>query len=157
MPQDLVSATLEERVKEEIFTAIKSINALMPFLVNFDSKDGFVLMGDKTIAFVEKAIDLAKNNPSLIPSYIDAAEMEKDYNLSRDLSAVATEMTALLEKIRETSYAAGSDAYNAALQFYTASKAAEKAGVPGLTSIVSELGKRFPSKKTAKLQDIKEV
>lgn len=157
MPQDLVSATLEERVKADIYTAMKSITTQMPFLVNFDCKDGFVMMGDKTIAFVKKAIELAKNNPDLLPSYIDAAEMEKDYNLSRDLSAIATEMSALLEKIKETSYAAGSDAYNAALQLYTASKAAEKAGVPGMTSIVSELGKRFPSKKVIKLQDAKEV
>jgi len=150
MSQNLISADLDEKVKSEILTQIKNLNALMPFLTKFDSKDGFVMMGDKTIAFVEKAIELAKNNPALVPSYIETSEMEKDFHLSRDLSSIATELATLLEKIRQTSYAAGSDAYNTALQFYTSSKAADKAGVPGMNNVVTELSKRFPAKRQTK-------
>jgi len=147
--QNLISANLDENTKTEVITKIREINSLLPFTINLsaDDKQGLVVMGDKSIAFVEKALEMAKSNKELIPPYLDMAEMENDLKTAKNLAGIIYEMEAVLEKIRNTYLAAGSDAFVSALTFYNVAKSASKAGVPGLNSMLEELKQRFPGKR----------
>jgi hypothetical protein len=45
-------------------------------------------MGAKTISFVEKAYDFTRQNPNLVPPYLDLAAFGVDFNAVRSLWTV---------------------------------------------------------------------
>jgi hypothetical protein len=49
-------------------------------------------MGDKTLAFVQKALEYAEANPTLVPAYLDIAEAKKDFSLSQDLNLMKIQL-----------------------------------------------------------------
>ena len=52
----------------------------------------------------------------------------------------------LVEKLDDTTLQAGSEAYTAALVFYTAVKGAARAGEPGMKTVYDDLQARFPGR-----------
>jgi hypothetical protein len=103
-------------------------------------------MGDKTLAFVTKALDYAKQNPTLAPAFLNVPEFEKDVTAVTSLNNVLRPLQQLTEKLDDTTLQAGSEAYAAALIFYTSVKSAAKAGVPGTKNIYDDLQARFPGR-----------
>ncbi|MDR1218111.1 MAG: hypothetical protein LBK73_00700, partial [Treponema sp.] len=75
-------------------------------------------MGEKTIAFVEKAYDFARQNPNLIPPYLDVAAFGVDFDDAHSLWTLLNTAQQLEEGIGDTEMTAGSEAYQAALVFY---------------------------------------
>ncbi len=145
MPYQNISAVLSEDQRREILDLIQNINNRLNFLINLtpDERQALPKMGDKTQAFVAKAIELAKMNPVLVPPYVNINEMEKDYNLALSLKEIVTQVQSLSEKLSDTYLAAGSEAYVTALAFYNSAKAAAKMNVSGTDAIVNELSERF--------------
>jgi hypothetical protein len=149
--QNLVSAEVTDAVKSEIKTHVNTIDSSLPFLLaltNSDRKGGLKL-GDKTVAFVEKAIDYANAYPSLVPAYIDLNEIEKDYELQKDLIDILQWINSLVQKIEDTQQEAGAEAYNGILGFYQSVKVAAEKNVPGARAIYEDLSERYPGKKKA--------
>ena len=149
MSQNLVTAELTDAIKDEILTKIAEITALLPFVINLSAEERQQVpkMGDKSIAFVEKALELAATNAELVPPYLNIEELGIDLQLSKQLLPIEMALASLSEKVSDTQMAAGSDAYTASLIFYNTMKGAVRAGVPGIDSAVSELKQRFPYKK----------
>ncbi len=145
MPYQNISADLSEDIRRQVLDLIQNINDRLNFLINLtpDERQSLPKMGDKTQAFVAKAIELAKMNPTLVPPYVDISEMEKDYNLAMKLKDIVTQVQSLSEKLSDTYLAVGSEAYLTALAFYNSAKAAAKMNVPGTNVIVNELSERF--------------
>lgn len=143
-----ISAELKDNEKQEILDLIHQIESKLPFLINLTSDERHSLpkMGDKTVAFVDKAIELAQRNPALVPPYVNLDELARDFELANKLRDIVNAITVLYEKISDTYLAVGSEAYVAALAFYNSAKAAAKLNVPGTDVIVNELGKRFVKK-----------
>ena len=103
-------------------------------------------MGDKTVAFVTKAAEHAAQNPSLVPPYVDLAELQKDLNAVEKLRAFYNPMAQMTKMLDDTMLLAGSEAYVAALAFYNAVKGAARANVPGAALIYEDLRERFPGR-----------
>lgn len=82
-------------------------------------------MGDKSIAFVSKALELAAQNPILVPAYLDLSEAEKDFELTQNLMPIEQELLTLLRAVEDVMMVAGSD-------------------VPGAQAVYDELSSRFP-------------
>lgn len=150
--QNLVSAEITEAVKSDIQTNISNINAALPFLLALSNEDrkGGLKLGDKTVAFIDKALDYAGSNPSLVPPYVNLAEVQKDYQLQKALIDVQQWMASLLQKIEDTRQEAGAEAYNGILGFYQAVRVAAEKNVPGARAIYEDLSKRFPGTRKPK-------
>jgi hypothetical protein len=148
MPYSNISAALTDEQRETILTKLDEINALLPFLVNLSPDERHMLpkMGNKTEPFVEKALGYSQTNPNLVPPYIDAAELKKDFELVKQLTPVLTKMAQLHEKLDDTMLALGSEAFTAALAIYNTTKAASKSNIPGIKSIYDDLKARFPGR-----------
>jgi hypothetical protein len=147
--QNLVSAAITEDVKAQIQANINSIAEILPFLLaltNEDRQSGLKL-GDKTIALIDKGIDYADNNPTLVPAYVNFAEVKKDYQLQKDLIGILQLLYSLVQKIEDTQQEAGAEAYNGVLAFYQAVRVAAEKNVPGARVIYEDLSKRFPGRK----------
>jgi hypothetical protein len=145
MPYQNISYELKEDTKQEILSFLTQITDRLPFLINLTPEERHALpkMGDKTYPFVDKALELAQQNPNLVPPYLNVEELRRDFDLATKLRPIVSALNSLTEKLNDTQLAVGSEAYTAALQFYNSSKSAAKSNVPGTDSIVSELGKRF--------------
>ncbi|MDR2764231.1 MAG: hypothetical protein LBB90_04300 [Tannerella sp.] len=101
-------------------------------------------MGEKTFAFVEKAYDYAKSNPTLCPSFLDMNAFEADYADAHNLWNLRNKAKQFYEIINDIVALSGSEAYQSSLLFYHAVKMAVTQGVPGAKAIYDELRKRFP-------------
>jgi hypothetical protein len=145
MPYQNISYELKDDEKNEIANLINQINQKLPFFINLTQEERINLpkMGDKTIPFVEKALELAQTNPNLVPPYINVEELRKDFELSNKLREILNLVGQLYEKLSDTYMAVGSEAYISALSFYNSAKNASKQNVPGTDVVVNELGKRF--------------
>jgi hypothetical protein len=98
-------------------------------------------MGDGSEAFCRKAHDVMAENVNLLPGNLDVAEMGRDLDSHDALNTRMVRLTRLLEKVRDTDIALGSDVMVAALAGYGFLKLAGKG--EGLDAISRELGKRF--------------
>ncbi|MDR2481138.1 MAG: hypothetical protein LBD07_02455 [Spirochaetaceae bacterium] len=104
-------------------------------------------MGDKSLAFVEKAHSYAHDNPGLVPNYLDIDAFDVDFADARGLLNLLALVRQIEEILEDTVTSAGSDAYHAALAFYHNVQAAVKEDSPGAKAILDDLKVRFASNK----------
>jgi hypothetical protein len=103
-------------------------------------------MGEKTIAFVEKAYDFARQNPALVPPYLDVDAFGVDFSDAHGLWTLLNTVEQLEEGIGDTEMIAGSEAYQSALVFYNSVKMAASQDIPGAKAVYEELKTRFPQR-----------
>ena len=127
-------------------------NLLKPFLVALtpDQRKTILKMGDKSLPFVEKALEYSKSNANLLPVYIDLPEWEKDAIAHRQLVELYRICEQLCSNIDDTGMLTGSESFMAALGFYNNTKQAAKMNVPDAKPVADDLAMRFPSRPTAK-------
>lgn len=147
-----ISETIGQVKKEEVMELKQKIEVLLPFLisVNVAEQKNKQKIGDKDRGFLEKIIDYCNQNPALIPTYMDNAEMQKDFNFYRDLIEITRAFAILQTKMEDTAMLAGTEALAAANVFYNAVKTAAKQGVSGAEDIYNDLKKRYPGGGKAK-------
>ncbi|MDR2130307.1 MAG: hypothetical protein LBP56_03935 [Odoribacteraceae bacterium] len=129
-----------------------ALGLLSPYLLTLTLEERHILpkMGDKTLGFVEKALDYARHYPRLCPSYLDISAFGVDMTDATGLRAVYISAKQLSDGIDDTVMVAGSEAYRAALVFYKAVKAAAALDIPGAKEVYNDLKARFPSIKRKK-------
>ncbi len=149
MAQDnQVSAILNQTDLDEIRSAVELIQSKLTFLVNLTplERQTYSKMGDKTVAFVQKSLEHAKENQNLVPPFMNLDEFKKDMNLIRNLSKVLRPINQLSEGLDDTIMLAGHESYQAALIFYNSVKMARKMNIHGVDSVYDDLKERFPGR-----------
>ncbi|MBW4693865.1 MAG: hypothetical protein KME27_19145 [Lyngbya sp. HA4199-MV5] len=141
-----ISATLVQADREAVMVAVTTIKEKLPFLIDLtaDERKALPKMGDKSRAFVSKALEVATQNPNFLPRSFDLEEMRKDVQLFEAMYPIVVALTQLQELVDDTCLAAGSEAYAAALQVYNYAKASGQGA--GLDAVVGEMGQRFARK-----------
>ena len=156
-----VSIVISDDAMKNIQTGIDLIHASLPDLITLtpEQRRSLPKMGDKTQAFVSKSIGYARQNPAVLPKYLDIEEFSKDSEAYSRLFQISAAVQKLLEEIDDTMLMSGSEAYSASLAFYSSLKTAIAAGEIGLKAIYDDLSARFPGRPTAKIAeaDIKKV
>ncbi|BAY35913.1 hypothetical protein NIES2111_02310 [Nostoc sp. NIES-2111] len=151
MPDSKVSARLTPADREAVMQSINTIKEKLPFLVDLTTEERKSLpkLGDKSRAFVSKALEIATQNPDFLPRSFDLDEMRRDIELFEALYPILLSLTQLQELVDDTSVAVGSEAYAAGLMVYNYAKASGKGA--SLDSMVDDLGRRF-ARKSKKVQ-----
>jgi hypothetical protein len=148
--ENLISTEISAAVMADITEKFNAVNAALAniLLFNLTGQDRLELrkLGDKTMPFVEKALEYASTNPTLVPSYLDLSEANKDLKLTQDLSSILKQISTLNRAVEDTLMVAGSEAYDAALVFYNSVKGASRVNVPGSEAVYNDLQKRFAVK-----------
>jgi hypothetical protein len=150
MKNDKHTTTIPEAAITQVHGQIAAaIQALQPYTVALTphERQTMLKMGDKSLAFVEKAHDYAHDNPALTPGYLDMTAFDIDFADAHGLWSLLTLIKQLEEAVEDTIMAAGSEAYHAALAFYHNAQAAAKDDVPGAKAIFEDLKTRFPGGK----------
>ena len=143
MPQNRISATLPPNDRDAVLAAIATIREKLPFLLDLttDERRALVRFGDKSRAFVTKALEVASHNPELLPRSFDLEEMRKDVQLFADLQPILRAINQLQDLVDDTSIQVGSEAYATALTVYTYVKSSEPGAALDLAA--DALGRRF--------------
>jgi hypothetical protein len=141
---------IPEPVVQQAQGLLDQLNALLsPYeqTLTPEERQSMLSMGDKSVAFVEKAYDLAVQNPPLVPSYLSMSEFELDKTDALRLKTLLNTAQQVVQGIADTEMVSGSEAFQAALVFYNAVKYAASQDVYGAKAIYEELRKRFPRHK----------
>ncbi len=107
-------------------------------------------MGDKSLAFVGKTIQYAKDFPKVIPEIIDIEKLQCEYDKAQELEIVVRKMETILASVKDTRMVAAEHAYMLSLKVYQAFKVANNLDVPGISAIIEDLGKRFNNRTTSR-------
>ncbi len=146
MNDNRISANLTAEIRDRILGEINAIKTQLPFLIDIskDERSSLPKMGDKSRAFVLRALEVATQNDSFLPRSFDVAEMRKDVEITNHLAAIATALAALTELVEDTYILAGSEAYSAALVVYQSAKANGQG--EALDDALDSLAQRFARK-----------
>ena len=114
--------TAEQR--EEAKAALAALAASLPFLIDLspDERAAMPRFGDKSRGFISKALDIAENNPDILPRSFSLDEFRADVEIVENLYAIRNGIDTLLGRVNDTWFAAGSEAYAAALLIYQYAK-----------------------------------
>ncbi len=106
-------------------------------------------MGQKSVEFVNLALNGAESFSEYLLSSFNKAEFAKDIELINKLWKIRVDVASLLEKVDDTIYGASADAMAAADEVYNYLKSASEKNA-AVKALVSEMGKRYerPSKKS---------
>jgi hypothetical protein len=138
IPQEIV-----EKIKNELVAAKDDIKPYSVTLTPHERRT-IIKMGDKSMAFVEKALEFAIANPELRSPLLNIEEFKIDFSDAHKLWTIRNAAKQVFELLDDTTMAAGSEAFQEALIFYNYIKIAAKQDVPGAKAIYEELKRRFP-------------
>lgn len=151
MPKEnSVSIQIKPADLKQVLTLLAEAEAILkPYLIALtpEERKEIPKMSDKTIPFVEKALEYAQTNPQLNPPYLSVPELKIDLEAVSDLTQVIRPVEALYENLSDTIMLSGSEAYVAALTFYNSVKQAAKLNIPNAKPIYDDLSKRFEAQK----------
>jgi hypothetical protein len=146
--ENKISAEIPAATVTDAKSKIEEIRSMLASVLTANlsgaDRQNMLKMGDKTIAFVNKALQFASDNPSLVPTYLDLNEAKKDYALVTAIDSILKGLSTLQRGLEDTQMVAGGEAYDAALTFYSSIKGACHSNVPGAQAIYDELKKQFP-------------
>ena len=136
-------------VEEMRATAARLIELMTPYAVSLTPAERQTLpkMGEKTLSFVERAHQQAQNYPGIRPPFLDMAEFDIDFADAHGLWELKTYVRQLDDLVNDTVMTAGSEAYQAALVFYSAAKVAAAQDVHGAKAVYEDLRTRFPRRR----------
>jgi hypothetical protein len=141
-----VSATLSQEDQDALLNAVATIRQKLPFLLGLspDERRALPRLGDKSRAFVTKALEVANQNPDFLPRSFDIDEMKQDVRLFDAMYPVLLSLTQLQELLDDTTAVVGSEAYAAALLVYGYAKTSGRN--TGLDGAVDDMSQRFARK-----------
>ncbi len=146
-----ISAAITAEQSTAVLESINSINESLKHVLTInltaDDRLAMLKMGDKTLAFVQKALEYATQHESLRPAFLDLPEAKKDYELAASLQVVKQRLSALLRAVEDAEMMAGGEAYEAALIFYNSVKGAARSNIAGSQAIENDLKQRFPRRR----------
>ena len=144
--QNRVNATLAPADREAVLASIEAAREKLPFLIDLTAEErhSIIKMGDKSRGFVLKALEVANQNPAILPRSFNIEEMRNDIQLFEDLQPVLMAINKLQDLVEDTVMEAGGEAYAAALAVYSYVKASG-AG-EALEVAADDLGRRFARK-----------
>jgi len=140
-----ISATLDNNVKDQVIQRLREIESMMPFVINLTPTERRTIpkMGKAALKFVENALGYSEKHPNLVPPFLNITEERTDFQLTMQLFEIMEVLEPLWEKVSDTYYAVGAEAYAQARIFYKSVKSAARSEVPGTDVIERELGRMF--------------
>ncbi len=120
MLQNRIDATVTAADVQAALAAVALIKDKVPFLIDLTTHQRRALpkLGDGSRAFVQKALEIAKQNEDILPRSFDVATMERDLELFFDLMPILTAVARLHELLDDTLTQIGSEVMTAALLVY---------------------------------------
>lgn len=152
MSSNRIEAALTAEQRDKAKAALATLAEALPFLIDLsaDERSSLPKFGEKNRSFVVKALAIAEGHPEILPASFNLNEFRTDVELVESLYPLRNAVETLFGKIDDTYFAAGSEAYAAALLVYQYARLHNLAS-GALEDSLNDLGQRFArkSKKSA--------
>jgi hypothetical protein len=103
-------------------------------------------MDDKSVGFVQKTLEYCRQNPDLVPQFLNVDEMTVDVRAVEALRGLYQPLQQITDGLSDTLLLSGSEAYSASLMFYSSTKTAMKSKIQKAETIYNDLSARFPGR-----------
>ncbi len=145
MADNQVTAIPPEVIAQALDLSNQITTLLTPYMeaLTPDEKHGILKMGDKTIAFVSKALSYAESAPQFAPGYMNTKDLNDDVAAVSGLTSIEQPLKNLVTQLDDTITIAGSEAYTVALMYYNSVKEGARRNMPGAKAIYDDLKVRF--------------
>lgn len=155
-----ISEVIPATVLADVTTKITEARTLLkPYLLTALEAadiDGLAKLGEQREPFASKGIEYAKTNTSLVPSWVNIAEAEKDMAVFEALRPIDVQMAQFAREIHFTRIEAGAEVLDAVNDFYKSVKRAHLDGIAAATPIFSDMKKRYEKLSISKMKAKKE-
>ncbi|MHA3771344.1 hypothetical protein ACXR0O_07370 [Verrucomicrobiota bacterium sgz303538] len=122
------------------------------FALDDDQRKRLQRLGLRNESFSRGVMELARQNPKLVPLTIDMSALERDIVAREQLLPALYQLQRITKLVEDTCIALGVDIYNGSRGLYKAMKVV--AEINGISEIVEELGRRFArNTRTTQLPD----
>jgi hypothetical protein len=144
MPKNRIDAILTDEQRDQFMAALAAMIAALPFLLDLSPKERIASLkfGEKNRSFVTKGWVVADGHPEILPSGFNLVAFRHDVDLIERLYPLISALEALLGRLQDTYFAAGSDAYASALEVYHFLKLHNET-TGALEDALNDLGRRF--------------
>ncbi len=149
---DRISFSLSEAEKSEVDGAVRTLEKiLLPRLVTLspEARHELPKMGDKTLAFVEKAREYCTRNPEFVPAFLSVPAFETDLDAVYAIRGIFNPLSQLTKSLDDSMMLSGSEALTAGLMFYKSAATAAKANIHGAAVIHDDLSARYAARSAA--------
>mgnify|MGYP007014263588 CR=1 FL=1 len=128
MSQNLISLQLTTADLSAVDAALKTLEDKFVGLIDLsiEQRSTVTKMGDKSEAFCRKAVEVLGNNPGVLAANYSLAEVKRDLAAFDALRPRLVRVEKLVEKMRDSQMALGSDLMTASLEGYAYLKVAGK-------------------------------
>ncbi|MDR3095344.1 MAG: hypothetical protein LBU62_12030, partial [Bacteroidales bacterium] len=89
---------------------IRDILSPYSIVLTTDQRHTLLKMGEKSLPFVEKAHELARLNPALLPAFVNMDDFTTDFTDAHGIMPLKVTMQQVLQTIDDTQMLAGSEA-----------------------------------------------
>jgi hypothetical protein len=140
------SIAIPEAVLTEIEGLFQQIlTKLEPYRVPLTAEERkeMAIVGDKTLAFLEKGKEFIDLYPDLVPVWLNKADFTVDFDDVHNITSVKNLADQVQEAIYNIQYVAGNESYHWMLDYYQSAKQAAARDIPNAKVVTEELGKRF--------------
>ena len=140
------SPSLSAGDQDAIMTAIATIRQKLPFLTSLTATERNTLAkaGDKSVGFVSKAVEVAVQNPGILPASHTLDDVRNTAQLFQSMAGIKLALEQLQREVSDTTIQLGSNAYAVARTIYMGTKS--PIAQPHMTTVADNLGKRFQRK-----------
>lgn len=147
MPANRIDAAITPDQHARAQAALTALTDALPFLIDLadGERTAMVKFGEMNRSFVVKALAIAEAQPEILPSGFSLPEFAADVALVEDLYPVRHRLETVFRKLDDTYFAAGSEAYAAALLVYQYAKL-HNLSTGALEGSLDDLGRRFARK-----------
>lgn len=156
MQKNLFDLVLTAEEQTQIDTALQTLNdvllAKLKVLPKEEKKD-ILIMGDKSVAFVDKSHEIAKQETAMLGGFVDFDAFDHDVEAIGTLRSIDYKLSEIVSAVKDSYALAGSEAYRTSLMVYSLMKNAAKMGHPGAQDKLDELSKRFPGRGVKKTEE----
>lgn len=137
-----------------IMAKLDEIRSMMPFAVGLSARERltYPALGSKGTQFVQRSLESMRQNPTLVPAFVELSEIESSYAMYNNLLGIVESIQQLERLASDTMHIAGNQSRNQALEFYSSVQRGSKANVPGAQSVLENLKTRFKNVKRSKGQ-----
>ena len=151
MKKHLIDITLAAEALATLFTHITGVeNGVEPiaYTLDDDQRKRLLRMGLRNETFSRAALEVARQNPTLVPVTIDSTACERVLTARDQRMPALFRLRRITRLLEDTVVACGVDAYNGSRGLYNEMKIV--AELDGVGEIVAELGERFARQGRAK-------
>lgn len=151
-----IDSTLTPENEELVVQNLDTAESTLDFLETLTKEEraGLPKMSKKALDFVERALMHAKDNPQLVPPFLDLAAQERDLVLMKQVARILGVTDHFSEKLRDTYRILGAEAYAAAREFYRWVRTAAKSGFEKSDFLAKELGYYYKRQYSTKKPEI---